>query len=73
MVNRFVVKFDSVIKEFKTLEEACKKIKALEKLDYDCSLWIKTMGLYSEHLQLIYVTALKEQLKQSVSVINELF
>ena len=66
MVKRFILKVNEEIIEYRTLEGACQKIKALEKLDYKCELWLRTTGLYFEHTYLIYSTIQRTELKKQV-------
>lgn len=70
MINRFIVKANYTKKEFSTMESACKSISKLEKLGYNCELWFRTMGLYSDHTYLLYTTADKSELKKQLQAIG---
>ena len=63
MVNRFIVKANADIKGYKNLEEACKSVRDLENLGYNCELWVKTIGLYEEHTYMVYATKCKDEIK----------
>ena len=67
MVNRFIVKANSKTNIFKSMEDACKNIRSLEKLGYMCELWFRTIGLYHEHTYLLYTTRDKSVLKKQVN------
>ncbi len=66
MINRFKVKVNDTVKQFRELEEATFYIDKFEKLGYDCKLYFSTIGLYEEHTYLIYSTLQKSQIKENL-------
>lgn len=66
MINRFLVKSNETVKQFKELDEAIKQVSSMEKLGYNCELYFKTLGIFEEHQYMLYSTLEKDNIKANL-------
>lgn len=67
MINRFRVKVNNTVKQFKELNEATFYIDKLERLGYNAELYFVTMGIYEEHSYFIYSTLERSNIKANLN------
>lgn len=70
MINRFKVKVNEEVKQFKELDDATKYIGSMEQLGYNCELFFVTIGLYEEHIYSLYSTLEKDNIKANLKRIG---
>ena len=66
MVDRFIVQCNEERKQYNNLDEAVERVKGLEKLGYRVFIYLKSMGLYEEHLYRIYDSNRKSLYKKII-------
>ena len=66
MINRFLVKVNDTQKQFKELSEATQFITNMEKLGYNCELFLVCFGIYEEHKYSLYSTLEKDNIREQL-------